>query len=169
MSAIDIIIVAIVSISVLIGGFRGVFKEAFSLAAWVIGLWLAFHHYSAAGQFIASFHFHDALSKGIVADIVGFFAILAGVFLVLMTACWLVKNVICLTGLTPIDRILGLVFGLARGVVIVIVLVYLAEKTSIINSDMWKNSQLIQPFKIVTLIISNYIPDDFPKPSANHS
>ena len=169
MSAIDIIIVAIVSISVLIGGFRGVFKEAFSLAAWVIGLWLAFHHYQAAGQFIASFHFHEALSKPMVADIAGFFAILAGVFIVLMTACWLIKNVICLTGLTPIDRILGLAFGLARGVLIVVALVYLAEKTSINQTDIWKNSQLIQPFKIVTLIITHYVPDALPKPSDIHS
>lgn len=161
MSAIDILILATLAISTCIGGFRGVFKEALSLAAWVAGLWFAFHYYSAMGQWLHAKQIHDSLKNPLIQDILGFLVILVGVFLVTATITWLIKGFISLTGLAPIDRVLGLAFGLARGILIIVAFVYLGEKTSLPETEMWKKSKFIQPFKIVTLVISGYLPKDF--------
>ena len=59
----------------------------------------------------------------------------------------LLTTLIDKTGLTGTDRLLGILFGAARGAVLVAVLVYLAALTPMPEDPWWKESQLIGHFQ----------------------
>ena len=52
MSVVDIIIVAIVLISLLVGLFRGFIKEALSLFSWIASFWVAYTYATLGAQYL---------------------------------------------------------------------------------------------------------------------
>jgi membrane protein required for colicin V production len=130
-AVLDWVVVAGLAASVLLGLWRGLVFEVLSVLGWiaafVLAQWLApraaaMMPLSRAGesvQYAAGF---------VVVFIAALFA--AGL------VAWLVKKVVEAAGLRPIDRLLGGVFGLARGAVAVLavaVLVHLAK----LQHDVW--------------------------------
>ena len=60
---------------------------------------------------------------------------------------FLVGKMIDKTGLSSTDRLFGAVFGLARGVVIVVLAVMLARLTPFTEDPWWDESRLLPPFE----------------------
>jgi membrane protein required for colicin V production len=113
MNTLDIIVLAVIGISGLFAFARGFVKEVFSIGAWVgaalIALYAFPHVQPVARKLIAS----AAIADGAAAVVV---------FLVSVIALSIVASAIAArvkgSALSALDRTLGLVFGLARGVVI---------------------------------------------------
>lgn len=120
MATVDLIIFGIVGLSLLFGVFRGLVKEALSLGFW-IGAVVVASVYSTR----AAVHLDGLISNPAVQRITAF--ILIFVFTVFMGG--VISNAISkLTsraGLGAVDRGLGALFGIIRGVVIVTVIVVL--------------------------------------------
>ena len=118
MTGLDWAIVAILVLSVLLAAAHGFFFEVLSLAGVVLGYLLAAWEYWCLAPWFA-----QRVKSQAVAESVAFLAIFFGVMLaagiVGRIARWLVKQ----AGLGWTDRLLGAAFGLARGVIIVAVLV----------------------------------------------
>ncbi|WP_293268118.1 CvpA family protein [Neptunomonas sp.] len=140
----DWVILGIVGISGLFSIRRGFVKEALSLLTWVTA-------------FVIARLFTDALAT-VLTDyiqtpsfrIVSAFAIL---FILTLIVGALVSNLVGLlveaTGLSGTDRILGMGFGLARGAIVVVVLVALLGETPAVQDAWWKESQLIPHFALM--------------------
>ena len=64
------------------------------------------------------------------------------------------------TGLTGTDRLLGMVFGIIRGLVLVSVMVMLAGLTPLPEDPWWKHSLLIPPFQSLAIWLKDHIPSD---------
>jgi membrane protein required for colicin V production len=64
------------------------------------------------------------------------------------------------TGLTATDKLLGIVFGVARGGVIVAILVLLAGLTPLPQDPWWQDSQLIGYFQELAMWLRNYLPSE---------
>ncbi len=140
----DWTIVAIVGISGLFSIRRGFVKEALSLVSWV-------------AAFIIARLFTDALAT-LLTDYIqtpsfrlaASFAIL---FVLTLIVGALVSNLVDMlvhaTGLSGTDRILGMGFGIARGALVVIVLVALLGDTPAIQDRWWQESVLIPHFLLM--------------------
>ena len=140
----DWTILAIVGISGLFSIKRGFVKEALSLLTWVTA-------------FVIARLFTDALAT-VLTDyiqtpsfrIVSAFGIL---FILTLIVGALVSNLVSLlveaTGLSGTDRILGMGFGLARGALLVVVLVALLGETPAVLDTWWKESELIPHFVLM--------------------
>lgn len=123
------------SISVLLGLWRGLVYEVLSvlnwLAAFVIAQWLA--PQAAAwlplGQAGEAFRY----AAGFVLVFVG--ALFAGGLLT-----WLTKKLVEAVGLRPVDRALGGMFGLVRGVVAVLALAVVVQLTALKDGGWWTES-----------------------------
>ena len=64
------------------------------------------------------------------------------------------------TGLTGTDKMLGIVFGVARGGVIVAILVLLAGLTPLPQDPWWQDSQFLGYFEEFAMWMRNYLPTD---------
>ncbi|SUO97603.1 CvpA family protein [Suttonella ornithocola] len=139
----DAILGGIVIISALVGIARGLVREILSLAAWVIALWVA---YKFSEQVSAQF-----VSQFIVDDRISYLASFGLLFILSLFAIGLLNLLIAslfnATGLTGFDRLLGMLFGIARGVIIGALVVFFASLYPGIDKEpWWQQSKLVPGF-----------------------
>ena len=138
----DWAIIGIVSISAIISLIRGFVKEALSLLSWVVAFVVA-----------RTFYTHLAtLFEGIVSTpslrLLAAFTLLFVVTLILGALInRLISVIVKSTGLSGTDRMLGMVFGLVRGVILVVVIVALARLTPVTQDSWWSDSVLVGYFE----------------------
>lgn len=152
---IDYILLAIIMISALLSLWRGFVKEALSLASWIVALWVALLFFHDLADWLA--RWIDAPS---VRDGVGFGLLFVVTVLIGGLVGYLAGQLVSKTGLTATDRVLGMLFGIARGVVIVAVMVLLAGLTSIPDDPWWQESLLLAHFQDVALWLRSFLPAD---------
>ena len=117
---VDIVLLAILGLSALVGLWRGFVVEVMSLAVWVAAFWLAF----AFGDNVAAL-FEQAVQSPSARLFLGYAVLFIGALIVGGLATWLMGKLVQSTGLSGTDRLLGLGFGLLRGAALCCVLVLL--------------------------------------------
>lgn len=165
---IDIIIVTIVLISAGVSLFRGFVKEAISMLTWVAAIWLAINFSDQIAQWLpqswesVSFNLGDTdfdisnMRKG-----VAFIIVLAGTLIVGAIINLILSRVTHNSILRGTDRTLGVLFGLARGAIVVTILVLVAGLTSVPDSIEWKQARLLDPFYRAAIWTLNVMPERY--------
>ncbi len=138
MSVVDYALIVLVSISVLIGFVRGFVREAISVAALVLALWVALRYSWVVGPWLGALDDSPTLQLWVARGVL-FFGVLIGGVLVNMLMGLLVRG----TGLTGTDRMLGMLFGFGRGVVLVGVLVIGGQFAGMTQDPWWQQSRLL--------------------------
>jgi membrane protein required for colicin V production len=152
MTTLDWIIIAIITLSTVVSLWRGATREILSLITWVAAAYLAFKFAAQLdGLFI---HFFDAQSFRFAA---GFILIFLVVIIIGGVLSYYLSRLMSFAGLTVLDRLLGILFGAARGVLIIAIAVVLANYTTIPRDNWWKESQLLPQFEGVATSLTNWI------------
>jgi membrane protein required for colicin V production len=150
---IDYGILGLIALSAVVGLLRGFIREAFSLLVWIVAIWigLTFSH-----------DFAPLLGKYIQVPSVRIAAAFVALFLLTLLVGglvgYLLTQLVQMTGFSGTDRLLGLLFGVARGALLVSVLVLLAGVTPLPNDPWWKESTLIPPFQKLALWLREHLP-----------
>ncbi|MBS1189445.1 MAG: Colicin production protein [Rhodocyclaceae bacterium] len=158
MNIFDYVVIGIVAASLLLGLWRGVVGEAIALAAWVLAFFAAMHF----GSDIAQSVFLGIEDKGLRA-MAGFAAVFIGVLVVMALVRLAASSLIKALGLGLSDRLLGLVFGVARGAMIAVALVAVGGMTSAPRQDWWQEATLSAPLETAVLAVRPWLPPDFAK------
>lgn len=136
---VDVLILAIVLASVLMGGVRGAIREMFSLVGWFAAFWVASLMSPKGEQWLTGM-----VSSPAFRWLVSF----ALIFIAGLVLVELVGNVLGYlagkAGLKSLDRLLGALFGLLRGAFLVVVLVALAGMTPFSQEPAWKTALLVK-------------------------
>jgi len=120
---IDWTIIVVLSASTLLSLWRGFAREALSLAGWVAAFILSNLYADTLAVLLVDFIDNES------ARYVAAFAVLfVGVLLFFNLLGFLVKQLIRMTGLSLLDRMLGTVFGFARGVIVLLVVVFIVRQ-----------------------------------------
>ena len=138
----DIALLTIVGLSTIVGIWRGFVVEVMSLAVWVAAFWLAF----AFGDEAAAL-FEGTVEANSARLFLGYALLFVGALMVGGLATWLMGKLVKSTGLSGTDRLLGLVFGLLRGVALACVLVLLLGFTAMPRDAWWRDSRLLPEFQ----------------------
>ncbi|MCP3999593.1 MAG: CvpA family protein [Gammaproteobacteria bacterium] len=134
----DYLLITVMLISTVISLFRGFFKEALSLATWVIAIWLAWRFGVQFSGELEPWVTEPVLRLWLARVLIFVFGLLAGGLL-----SRLINILILSTGLTGTDRAIGMVFGFGRGVILVGLLIMVLDMMGFSNSVWWHESKLL--------------------------
>ncbi|MFT0531834.1 CvpA family protein [Castellaniella hirudinis] len=152
MTSFDYIVLVIVLVSSLIGLLRGFLREVLSLIAYVAAFVAAIWWGPGASVWLDTL-IENGLLRTLVAYGAVFVLTLFAVGLLNMALGALVDR----TGLTPADHGLGAVFGLVRGLVLVLALVGLAGYTELPREPWWQQARtvdgLVRGFQQIKLML----------------
>ena len=140
MTGADVFLILVLLGSTIIGLLRGLVREAVSLLFWIVAIWAAWKLGSAVEP-----HLGGLLAEPIVAPWVGRLVIL----ILVLLAGWVIGMLLSYftrsLGLGWIDRILGLLFGLLRGLVLMGLIIIGGELLNLHHAERWGRSKMV-PF-----------------------
>jgi membrane protein required for colicin V production len=135
MTWLDYAVLGVVGLSIVWGVWRGLVRELISLAGWVIAFLAANLFAGPLGERLP-----QAIGSPELRLIAAFVGIFIASLVVTTLLALLLSKLARAAGLGGLDRALGGLFGLARGVLVVIAFALLAGLTSLPQKPAWKQS-----------------------------
>ena len=152
---VDYVIIGIISLSALISLIRGFMREALSLAAWILSVWVSWTFFRELAVYFERWIDVPSMRLG-----VAFLVLLIATLILGGLVNYLVGQLVEKTGLTGTDRMIGVFFGIARGSVLVGIVVLLAGLTAIPSDPWWHESVLISYFEDLAIWLREFLPAD---------
>lgn len=157
LNTLDIVFLAVTLISIFLGVLKGFIRELFSLVFLVIAVVLGFLFYYQAGTFFLKY-----LGNRDISNFAGFVSIFVLVLIVGAVVTYFIKKILTVGPLKSVDRILGGVFGLLRGMLISGIIVF-GLIAFPVNDDLLLKSKL-SPYVISTVeVFLKLLPDQVRK------
>ena len=151
----DYAILGIIAISILVGALRGFMKEVFSLVVWAAAFVVAYQY----GGDVAAL-MDNSISLPSARTAMGFTGLFVVVLLLGGLLNYILGRLVESTGLSGTDRLLGGVFGAARGLALVVAVLLVAGFTPIPADPWWQDSQMIQRSMPLVEWSSGFLPDN---------
>jgi membrane protein required for colicin V production len=136
MAATDWILIAALAASMLLGALRGLVYEVLSVMGWMAAFLLAQWFSPDVAEKLPMQNSGEALRYAAAFVLV----FIASVFLAGLISA-LMKKIISAVGLRPVDRMMGAIFGLFRGLILLLALSVVVHMTALQESDWWLESQ----------------------------
>jgi len=155
MTSFDWIVVFVVGLSTLLAFFRGVIRELIALIAWIVGVIGAIVFAPVLGATLPAMSGHPAIPY-----VIAFALILIAALLIGALIAWPLAKAIRAAGLGFVDRFLGSIFGLVRGIVVLLAFVLVAGLTAVPAMAWWRNSAFIPPLVAGVLALRPYLPPE---------
>lgn len=153
MNPADVAIAVIVAISVVIGLVRGLVVEVLSLVVWIAAVALAI----AFGPHVAEW-FGGSIELPSARVALGYAIVFVSVLVLGALVVFLMRKLVQGTGLSGTDRVLGMAFGLARGAIVVVVLVLLLGFTPLPRDPWWRESRALPLFEALAETMAGWLP-----------
>ncbi len=153
---IDYGIFALISVTLLIGTMRGFSREIVSLLCWVIGIWTSLY-------FSISISISSLLQIFIPVPNKRFAITFIGLLVLTLLAGSLLQQFFTIRFKQTykhtafMERLGGCFAGIMQGVVITIIIVFLAGLTTVPNQSWWQESSLLPTFQILAIWLNDHI------------
>ena len=153
-NSVDYFIFGILAVSILISFFRGFVREAISLVVWILAAVLAFQ-------------FSDNLSTHFLKDYIDspglrYLASFATIFLVVLIVGALINiivtSILDKAGIGTMDRLIGIFFGAARGVLVIAIMLMFINLSSVQPVTAIGSSRLVPHFSGLVLWLNGFVP-----------
>lgn len=158
MTLFDYFVLALMAISLLVGIARGVVNEILALLAWVAAFIAARMWAVPAGNLLLT-----ELPDPLWRQLAGFVAVFVAVLILFALVRWVTSLLLKAVGLRPLDRVLGALFGAARGVLVLLVLVLLAGLTPLPQQQWWRQAMFAPPLETAVLAVKPWLPPELAK------
>ena len=155
MAWVDLAIIGIIALSALVGFTRGLLREVLSFVVWLGAVFIAWTYHKDLAVELTPWISNSSFRLGAAFLILVFAMLVLGAIL-----GHLLSLVVDKTGLTGTDRVLGVVFGTARGAILVAMLVFLGALTPLPEDVWWQGSAFIGRFQVLAERILEQIPPE---------
>lgn len=158
MPVLDWIFVAVLVVSLLVGAWRGLVYELLSLVNWIAAFVLAQWFAPDVAHYLPV-----ANATEVVRYAAGFVVVFVVALFVGGLLAFGVRKLVEAVGLRPVDRVLGSLFGLARGAVVLLALVVVAGMTPLVKSPWWHESAGAGVATVALNGLKPVLPEEFGK------
>jgi membrane protein required for colicin V production len=135
MSALDWMFIAVLLLSMVLGAWRGLVYEVLSLVNWVLAFVLARWLALDAAHYLPMSTASEPLRYA-----AGFVVVFVAVIVLGGLVVVLIKKLTAAVGLSPVDRVLGALFGVSRGILLLLLATVVLHMTPMKNSMAWHES-----------------------------
>lgn len=139
MTIFDWFIIVVIAVSMIVAASQGFLLEIISLAGLIFGLLLAFWNYRILGAPLA-----HVIHSEQVADAIGFLLIALGVMVIIGLLGRLISRLARTAGLGGLDSLLGAIFGIVRGCILVIIAIIAIA--AFFPESTWMNGSRLAPY-----------------------
>ena len=154
MTIFDYVMLGVVFVSVVISIWRGLTREVVSLLSWLAAIWAALRYTVPFADTVLV----PAIDNPSGRYAAAFLIIFIGTVFVLELIGVLLAKLLHAAGLAFVDRLLGAVFGAARGVLLAWILVLVAGLTSLPQQPWWQESMFAAPLQTSVLAARPLLP-----------
>ena len=134
----DGVLGGILLLSMVVGAWRGLVHELMSLVGWVAAFFVAQWLAQDVALWLPLWREAAPQVRYAVSFVLVFVASMFAAALV----SWLLGKVVSTAGLKPVDRSLGGIFGLARGLVVLLVIAVVVHLLGMRSQDWWLDSRV---------------------------
>lgn len=156
MTWLDYAVLGVLAASIVWGAWRGLVREVLSILGWVIAF-LAANLFAGA----LSGEMPQAIPTPELRLAAAFVAVFAGSLLATSLAALLLSKLVKAAGLGGFDRLLGALFGVARGLLIVFAAALLAGLTSAPRQPFWRDSVSGPAMSAFAAVAKRWLPQPF--------
>lgn len=153
MTSFDYTVLLIIGISIIVSMMRGAVREVLAIAGWLVAFYVAKTY---AVQLV------PVLPQDIPTEplkvLAAFLILFLGVLLIASLLTIALSSIIKKIGLNWLNRFVGALFGFARGLLIVCVLVFLAGLTSLPKDARWTNAMFSSPLEALVKAALPWVP-----------
>jgi membrane protein required for colicin V production len=151
----DYAVIAIILLSALVGWWRGFMYELFSLIGWLAA-------YIVARTFSAQALPYVPLAVGAdnIRSAAAFAALFIATLIVAALFAWFLARLAKFAGLSGMDGKFGAIFGMLRGGLVVVALVWLGGLTDLPQLPFWRNALSSNPLQQAALYAKDYLPEN---------
>ncbi len=153
MTTFDWIVLVVIALSIVTAFFRGVVRELIGVIAWVVGFIAAVAYTPVLGAMLPEMTDYPS-----VRYIVAFALIIIAALLLGALIAWPLTRAIRIAGLGFVDRFLGSIFGLVRGIAFVLAFVIVAGLTPLPRTVWWQSSVFVPPLIAGVMALRPYLP-----------
>jgi len=153
MTSFDYVVIGITLISLLLGLWRGFVYEVLSLTGWPLAFVVSKLYAGEVEKLLP-------ITQEEVRVVVAYALIFITALLVWGLVAWLVSRLVKAAGLGGMDSVLGGLFGLLRGALVMLVLVWLLGLSSVPEQAFWRNAQFSRTAEDIALLTKVWLPDN---------
>ncbi len=154
MTGLDWLLLGVILASTVLALMRGMVSELLSLAGWVGAFYVA-KEYAASVEPLLP----QAIPTQDVRWLASFVVVMVVVWLLLAVFRLVASKLIHGIGLGGADRLLGSLFGVARGVLLATLIVMLGGLTHMPAEPFWRNAVLAAPFEQLAMSLKHWLPE----------
>ena len=153
MNGFDLAVIAVVALSALFAFARGIVREMLALATWVLGFVLAITYSGSIAGLFSWVRIAPVGQQALAFVLILVLTMIAGAIVARS-----LSGVIRAIGLGFMDRLLGAIFGVARGLIVIVIFALIAGVTTLPKQDWWQNSTFGPPLADAALALKPYLP-----------
>lgn len=154
MTVFDYAVLGVLTLSAVVGMWRGLVSEIIALLAWVAALFAAWRYASQLAPLLAG-----AVSDPAWRHVAAFALIFVAVLIVAALLRFLLRELLKAVGLGTADRLFGAMFGLARGLALALAVVMVGGLIGISREPWWSNALFAPPLETAVIAAKPWLPD----------
>ena len=158
MTAFDYAVLLIIAISIILSMMRGLIKEILGLFGWVVAFLVAKFYVLQVVPLLP-----DSIPSEGLRFLAAFLLLFLSTLLIFSLLNIVINHIFKRAGISWVDRSLGSVFGFARGLIIVLIMVFIAGLTKIPQDNRWRNAMLSAPLEALVTQCLVWLPEDIAK------
>lgn len=158
MTSFDCAILLIIGISIVVSMMRGAVREVLAIAGWLVAFYVAKTYTTQLIPLLPANIPSESLKV-----LAAFVILFLGVLLISSLLCIALSGILKKIGLNWLNRGIGALFGFARGLLIVCVLVFLAGFTSFPKDARWTNAMFSAPLEALVKTLLPLVPQTVAK------
>jgi membrane protein required for colicin V production len=157
MVTLDYIVLAVILCSAAVGAFRGFLREVISVISWVLAVWIAWRFAPSLAPKLGGALREPAYGIWAARALIFLLVVMVGHF-----AGAIAAHFVRLSIFSALDRLLGFLLGLLRGLVIVGIGIILAQAVHLDGESWWKQSRLTAAMQPVAAVLRALAGDHLP-------